>query len=44
VADPSAVSIVVPAFNESESIAEVVGILRAAGDRRWAEADAKGLL
>ena len=34
-ADPSAVSIVVPAFNESESIAEVVGILRAAA--AWRE-------
>jgi glycosyltransferase involved in cell wall biosynthesis len=30
VADPSTVSIVIPAFNESASIAEVVGVLRAA--------------
>jgi glycosyltransferase involved in cell wall biosynthesis len=29
-ADPSTVSIVIPAFNESESIADVVGVLRAA--------------
>ena len=29
-ADPSTVSIVIPAFNESASIAEVVGVLRAA--------------
>jgi len=35
VADPSSVSIVIPAFNESESIAEVVGILRAAA--AWRE-------
>ena len=34
-ADPSSVSIVIPAFNESESIAEVVGILRAAA--AWRE-------
>jgi glycosyltransferase involved in cell wall biosynthesis len=30
VADPAGVSIVIPAFNESASIAEVVGVLRAA--------------
>jgi glycosyltransferase involved in cell wall biosynthesis len=35
VADPSSVSIVIPAFNESESIAEVVGILGAAA--AWRE-------
>jgi len=35
VADPADVSIVIPAFNESESIADVVGILRQAG--RWRE-------
>jgi len=34
VADPSTVSIVIPAFNESESIAEVVGVLRAAAPWR----------
>ena len=34
-ADPSSVSIVIPAFNESESIAEVVGVLRAAA--AWRE-------
>src|SRR4051812_19941038 len=33
-ADPGLVSIVIPAFNESESIAEVVGILRAAAPWR----------
>jgi glycosyltransferase involved in cell wall biosynthesis len=33
-ADPAAVSIVIPAFNESESIAEVVGVLRAAAPWR----------
>jgi glycosyltransferase involved in cell wall biosynthesis len=33
-ADPSAVSIVIPAFNESASIAEVVGVLRAAAPWR----------
>jgi glycosyltransferase involved in cell wall biosynthesis len=33
-ADPSTVSIVIPAFNESESIAEVVGVLRAAAPWR----------
>ena len=33
-ADPAAVSIVIPAFNESESIAEVIGILRAAAPWR----------
>jgi glycosyltransferase involved in cell wall biosynthesis len=33
-ADPSSVSIIVPAFNESESIAEVVGRLRAAAPWR----------
>lgn len=32
--DPSAVSIVIPAFNESESIGEVVGVLRAAAPWR----------
>jgi glycosyltransferase involved in cell wall biosynthesis len=35
VADPATVSIVIPAFNERESIAEVVGILRAAA--AWRE-------
>jgi glycosyltransferase involved in cell wall biosynthesis len=35
VADPAAVSIVIPAFDESASIAEVVGILRAAA--AWRE-------
>jgi glycosyltransferase involved in cell wall biosynthesis len=35
VADPSNVSVVIPAFNESESIAEVVGVLRAAA--AWRE-------
>jgi glycosyltransferase involved in cell wall biosynthesis len=35
VADPSTVSIVIPAFNERESIAEVVGVLRAAA--AWRE-------
>jgi glycosyltransferase involved in cell wall biosynthesis len=34
VADPSTVSIVVPAFNESESIAEVIGVLRDAATWR----------
>jgi len=34
-ADPSTVSIVIPAFNESESIAGVVGVLRAAA--AWRE-------
>lgn len=34
-ADPASVSIVIPAFNESASIAEVVGILRAAA--AWRE-------
>jgi glycosyltransferase involved in cell wall biosynthesis len=34
VADPSTVSIVIPAFNERESIAEVVGVLRAAAPWR----------
>ena len=33
-ADPSTVSIVVPAFNESESIAEVIGVLRDAATWR----------
>ena len=33
-ADPAAVSIVIPAFNESESIAEVVAVLRAAAPWR----------
>ena len=33
-ADPAAVSIVIPAFNESDSIAEVVGVLRAAAPWR----------
>jgi glycosyltransferase involved in cell wall biosynthesis len=33
-ADPSSVSIVIPAFNESASIAEVVGVLRAAAPWR----------
>jgi glycosyltransferase involved in cell wall biosynthesis len=33
-ADPACVSIVIPAFNESESIAEVVGVLRAAAPWR----------
>jgi glycosyltransferase involved in cell wall biosynthesis len=33
-ADPSTVSIVIPAFNESASIAEVVGLLRAAASWR----------
>jgi glycosyltransferase involved in cell wall biosynthesis len=33
-AEPAAVSIVIPAFNESESIAEVVGVLRAAAPWR----------
>jgi glycosyltransferase involved in cell wall biosynthesis len=35
VADPSTVSIVIPAFNESASIAEVVGVLR--GAAAWRE-------
>jgi glycosyltransferase involved in cell wall biosynthesis len=35
VADPAAVSVVIPAFNESASIAEVVGVLRAAA--AWRE-------
>ena len=34
-AEPSAVSIVIPAFNESDSIADVVGVLRAAA--AWRE-------
>jgi glycosyltransferase involved in cell wall biosynthesis len=34
VADPSTVSIVIPAFNERESIAEVIGGLRAAASWR----------
>ena len=34
-ADPASVSVVIPAFNESESIAEVVGVLRAAA--AWRE-------
>jgi glycosyltransferase involved in cell wall biosynthesis len=34
VADPSSVSIVIPAFNESESIADVVGVLRDAAPWR----------
>jgi len=34
VADPSTVSIVIPAYNESASIAEVVGVLRAAATWR----------
>ncbi len=34
-ADPSTVSIVIPAFNESESIAEVIGVLR--GAAAWRE-------
>lgn len=34
-ADPAAVSVVIPAFNESASIAEVVGVLRAAA--AWRE-------
>ena len=34
-ADPSTVSIVIPAFNEQESIADVVGVLRAAA--AWRE-------
>jgi glycosyltransferase involved in cell wall biosynthesis len=34
VADPSSVSIVVPAFNEAASIAEVVGVLRSAAPWR----------
>ena len=33
-ADPAAVSIVIPAYNESESIAEVIGVLRAAAPWR----------
>jgi glycosyltransferase involved in cell wall biosynthesis len=33
-ADPASVSIVIPAFNESHSIAEVVGVLRAAAPWR----------
>jgi glycosyltransferase involved in cell wall biosynthesis len=33
-AEPAAVSIVIPAFNESDSIAEVVGVLRAAAPWR----------
>jgi glycosyltransferase involved in cell wall biosynthesis len=33
-ADPASVSIVIPAYNESEAIAEVVGILRSAGPWR----------
>jgi glycosyltransferase involved in cell wall biosynthesis len=35
VADPSSVSIVIPAYNESDAIAEVIGVLRAAG--AWRE-------
>jgi len=34
-ADPASVSVVIPAYNESASIAEVVGVLRAAA--RWRE-------
>jgi len=34
VADPSTVSIVIPAYNESEAIAEVIGVLRAAAPWR----------
>jgi glycosyltransferase involved in cell wall biosynthesis len=34
VADPASVSIVIPAYNESDAIAEVVGILRSAGPWR----------
>ena len=34
-ADPSAVSVVIPAFNEAAAIADVVGVLRSAG--RWHE-------
>ena len=33
-ADPSSVSIVIPAFNESASIAQIVGVLRTAGTWR----------
>ena len=33
-ADPSSVSIVIPAYNESEAIAEVIGVLRAAAPWR----------
>ena len=33
-ADPSTVSIVIPAYNESEAIAEVIGVLRAAAPWR----------
>lgn len=33
-ADPSTVSIVIPAYNESEAIAEVIGVLRAAATWR----------
>ena len=33
-ADPASVSIVIPAFNEGESIAEVIGVLRAAAGWR----------
>jgi glycosyltransferase involved in cell wall biosynthesis len=35
VADPSAVSIVIPAYNESDAIADVIGLLRAAA--AWRE-------
>jgi glycosyltransferase involved in cell wall biosynthesis len=35
VADPSTVSIVIPAYNESEAIADVIGVLRAAAS--WHE-------
>jgi glycosyltransferase involved in cell wall biosynthesis len=34
VADPSAVSIVIPAYNESDAIGEVIGVLRAAAPWR----------
>jgi glycosyltransferase involved in cell wall biosynthesis len=34
VADPSSVSVVIPAYNESEAIAEVIGVLRAAAPWR----------
>jgi glycosyltransferase involved in cell wall biosynthesis len=34
VADPSTVSVVIPAYNESEAIAEVIGVLRAAAPWR----------
>jgi glycosyltransferase involved in cell wall biosynthesis len=35
VADPSSVSVVIPAYNESEAIADVIGVLRAAA--AWRE-------